>query len=338
MDIQFERDIVGWVQDARHLRLMQAYRSPVIQAGATFCMATAAPAPGLGPVMRNLKGVTTLMRDLIVDDPARDPGAARATRGRSWLRAPRATGERAATTRKRSREQWGHTIDTAAFPRPEFSRATAGVAGLAPMLGLRGPGRGTLIHTQIEDSVLHDAEHFARRHAHGMHPWARSLLGALLQRGLRPFKAEFIVHDADMRCATRIDLVAVDRTGRLHFIENKTGYANGKWHDVRGAAQAAREGTGARWRPDYLNALAFFPCTARNQAAVQAVLGARMAARMLRLPPETYSVAVARVSDDGVDYVPVADTFVKDVGSQLDATLASARRRPALPPGTARQQ
>lgn len=324
MDIQFERDIVGWVADAAALRTLHAYRSPVIQAGATYCMAVAPGEEGHGTVSsRRLKGVTTLMRELFYASDVPRPGATPAARAA-------AAGERRAA-RKRDRDQWGVSKGP---DKPSFTRPTAGVGGLSPLLALRGFERGTLIHQQIEDAVLHDADHFARRHPHGMHPWARSLMRALLARGLRPFKSEFIVHDPVLRLATKIDLVAVDQQGRLVFIENKTGYAGAAWHNVAaGGPSPSPKDDPHHWRQAYLSALAFFPCTARNRAVVQSVLGALMAVRTFGLGRATYRVAVARVDDDGVDYVAVTDDFVQRVAPLLYATIADARKR-VLPPGT----
>lgn len=307
MNLSYQRDIAEWVRTDRWLALVQAHQSPVAKEGGVFRLFSQDPAaPAALQRSYNLAGVTRLMADYVYRESGKRARPA-SSRGGKAGRAQRGM----------RKSQYGE--DTGGLGRPSAPEfAGAGKSDGHTMLRLTGPMRGTLVHRQIEDSVLHDNENFLRRHAQGMHPWARSLMKCLLKRGMRPFRAEFTVHDADMGAATQIDLLAVDQTGRLVFIENKTGYGGGDWMCVA-------EGTA--WRLDVLTALgASFPCNPRNRAVVQATLGALMAVRMLRLPEEAFAVLVLRVHDAAVDYVPVHPDFVRTTGLALYGALLAARR------------
>jgi hypothetical protein len=168
------------------------------------------------------------------------------------------------------------------------------------MMSLKGRVRGSLIHRHIMDRLTLDDENFLRRNTTGIHPWARRLLEVFVGRGWHPIAAEFPALDANINMATQNDLVAVDESGKLVFIEDKTGYADDAFNQVD-----------AVWSFELPAALrGRFPCTPRNRAIVQATLGALMAVSRLRLEDDAFSVWVARIDDSTVELFPVKQSFL----------------------------
>lgn len=165
---------------------------------------------------------------------------------------------------------------------------------LPPVLQLRGAKRGTLVHRQIEDFVYCESlEAMRRKPANhiGIHYFAPLLLLRMVALRTRPLLSEFRTHDASIGCATKVDTIGIDEYGRLVFFENKTGYSNGKF------TKLSRE----RWLcPALAERAARFPCTPRNKAVVQVVLGAAMTMRMLNIPAHMIRAIVLRVDEYGV--------------------------------------
>lgn len=194
--------------------------------------------------------------------------------------------------------------------------------GLQGRLG--GFMRGSLVHRQVEDAVLLDAENFLRRHPDGMHPWARALFDAISAMRLRPLVAEYVVYDLALGAAFRIDFIAVDRKGRLHVFETKTGYVGGAF---------ANDHHAGRWLPGFLDARAEsdLPCSPQNQAVIQATLGALMLARTLRLPTRAYKVCVVHLEQNKVRIVQVPRRFLVETGIPVYQHLVQCRQAETPP-------
>ncbi len=306
MNLSFERDICAWVRDRRALDTLMAFQSRVINTGGLY---TYMP---LNPAHRtySLKGLTRLMADILVavDDADEAPGP------RKKKRRARGAGLSADEVRRRR-------VRAATEPQFEVGPVRS-VPRRHVMDGLRGAVRGSRIHQEIEATVMLDAGSFARRYPEGINPWSRNLMEDIMKRGMRPFRAEFIVYDRAIGCATQIDLVAVDRDGTLVFIENKTGYGNGAW----------TKSGGAYWMTPALSRMPNFACTPRNKAIVQITLGAIMAAKMLGLRVGTYRLAVMRIDEHVIEYIPVDDAFMVQEGVALYHHLKAVRQRPPPPP------
>ncbi len=161
-----------------------------------------------------------------------------------------------------------------------------------PLRSQMGHERGTMIHAQMDALINMDPETFLHIHRYGAHPWAvASLKTMVLGKGWLPLRAEFPVADLELGMATRIDMVACTGAGRIVVIEYKTGYAGGKFD---------REDRN-EWSSPVLRRLAevgVWPCTPRNRAIIQCMLGADMLRRMWRIPfpLEMLCLYVVRVS------------------------------------------
>lgn len=167
---------------------------------------------------------------------------------------------------------------------------------------LTGVMRGSRVHREVEDAILMSPKVFLRKYPRGMRSDTRRLLGALDERGWRPFKAEFIVYDLDLGIATRIDLLAVNREGRVLFVENKTGYGNGTFID----------GPPGDWKVDLP-----FECTQKALALVQATMGLLMAVRLLRLDERAVEACVVQVDETALRWCPVPTEFIQENGANL---------------------
>lgn len=309
MNITYE-DILAWVRDPQWVQALVAHDSPVINTGGLYTYVSPPPPRGTGRT-RTLRGLTRVMaEDLLTPVDTGERGSGRG-RGRGRGRGKGRGGARGSDGLRVQRLRAATAPDLSARP-------TAGIARRSSTMdGLRGAVRGSYIHAQIEAVVMLDATSFARKYRHGMNAWARHLMQDLLRRELHPFKAEFVVYDLLLRCATQIDLVAVDAAGVLVFIENKTGYANGKW----------TEASDALWRTPVLANRRDFPPTPRNRAVVQITLGALMAARMLRLPAAAWRAAVMRIDESVIEYLPVPAAFITTDGFALYQYLAQLARQ-----------
>ena len=183
----------------------------------------------------------------------------------------------------------------------QLHRQTAARTRITPMelkgrhAKLTGVVRGMYIHRQIENYVRLTEEEFKNEYPEGMHPWAALLLREMLALNWRPFKAEFKVHDKEMGVGYSIDLMAVTQDGIILEIETKTGHSGGLFHTD----------TSWQWLPDSPFAGRGWPCTPRNRAIVQQLIGGTMAANNLRLPAEAYRLLVAHVDNMRVAFTEV---------------------------------
>ena len=199
--------------------------------------------------------------------------------------------------------------------------------------GATGAQRGSNIHEQVRDMVLHDARGFAQRHPRGKDVLTVKLLEDLVaRRHWQPLVSEYEVYDEAAGMATRIDLIAIKKDGTPVFIEIKSGYAKGVFDSLN---------------PDYYwraeTPLGRRRCTYADQAGVQVSLGAMMALRLFRAPLEAellrpidprrkiavikelntlvlekIEVVVARVDDFTEPDVRVVPTEVlEDIGARL---------------------
>ncbi len=160
-----------------------------------------------------------------------------------------------------------------------------------------GRMRGLIIHQQILDLVIMGVEAFHRKHQQAAHPWADSVLRLLINHGLRPLIAEKCVFDDDLKIATAIDLVCVDKSGELHFIELKTGYSSvAEWLGAHGGNMRAP-----------LHKV--LGNTAQNRAKVQCMMGAMMAIQGHGIDAD-FHCWVVHAHDNGADLIPIHPTWV----------------------------
>ena len=265
----FERDIASWVIESTWVRRIKTFESPVLREGDAYWLALPQ-----GKLER-LVGVTTIIdRALVVDDP--DTLLMRKLQ------------------RRRAREQEKNLYGKRRRKRTGARKIPLAVSPQSPLEALKGRELGNLVHRQLLDVLTSQTyEQFRDRPGNslGIHPYVPRVIKYLLKLGVRPFLAEFRVHDLRIQCATQIDMLAVDAVGRIAFIELKTGYSGGRYNE---------EHKGETWiNPALARHGTAFLCTPRNKAIVQVLLGAEMCIRELQIPRNMTRYIVLRIDKEG---------------------------------------
>lgn len=174
------------------------------------------------------------------------------------------------------------------------SRGKRGRPSPTVALAARGHQLGSKVHQQMADLVYMTAAGFEakwgrRENGGGVHVNTEALMQSILDRGMVPLRPEFLVYDLARGWATRIDMVALERrTGRLVFLEYKTGYGEGRF------LEPDRH---LRWREPQLRDHVE-PWSPKVSACTQLTLGTGMAAQLMRLPPEAFVMEVKHVDLD----------------------------------------
>jgi len=177
--------------------------------------------------------------------------------------------------------------------------------------------RGTIVHQQMYDLIMFDAQNVGRNHeilggtGYGKperHPWVDRLMERILARGDLPLKPEFLVADPEIGIATQIDLVTVnEQTGQLSFYEYKTASS-------REYFQARESGPFSRFLEQRLENSPY------TRAMLQASIGALMAMQMLNLQYD-FKVIVAVVTDTAVDIIDIGPKFLLETAADVYADL-----------------
>ncbi len=177
---------------------------------------------------------------------------------------------------------------------------------------MTGTQRGTIVHQQVRDFLWLDATAFARLHgAQGAHSWVARFHDTLLAMGWLPLACEFIVYDPTLRVGTAIDFVAVTRSGRLVFVELKTGYAGAAWTHSSGPMRGILGAAGMHDTP-------------ANRAMVQVTLGALLAVKGHDVDGR-FECWVVRINDEGQEMLQVRRHFIETMGPCIiDEWLAAA--------------
>jgi len=172
-----------------------------------------------------------------------------------------------------------------------------------------GVARGSLVHREIKQFVELDRSSFLKVNKGAMHPWTGVVLKELVSRGWMPAHSEYLVYDARIRVATAIDLVCANASGKLLFVELKTGHAN---NFVRSSGRMR-------------GVLSRFEDCPRSRACLQLAVSVLMALRETSLKPEDFECLVVRVDDSGVELHSVSHDFLYD--NAVSAYVEMATRR-----------
>lgn len=86
-----------------------------------------------------------------------------------------------------------------------------------------GLARGSKVHLQVADFVSLPLEQYKARHE-PVDPMTQAVLSCLHRLGYLGVHAEYLVYHEALGLGTAVDLVCLDRSGTLVFIELKTGY------------------------------------------------------------------------------------------------------------------
>lgn len=168
-----------------------------------------------------------------------------------------------------------------------------------------GSRRGTLVDSEVAQAVN---ESRPPRHA-----YTRLLFSALARAGLTPLAAQVPVGDPGSALGTGVDLVC-SRRGELYVLELKTG-----WNSVAYDLGSRR-----------MRGLGSLQDSPRNQHLLQLLVTRYLFRATFGL--QTCKAAVVRVSDDGVRFYKLSDSFlaleatvVRALAARVQAARAAAR-------------
>lgn len=158
---------------------------------------------------------------------------------------------------------------------------------------------GTQVHKEMHDFTVLDAKNFHKVYEGALHPYCERLFDVILKRQVwLPFLPEFDIYDEALGIGTSIDMVALDRDGRLVLLEFKTGYKN--YFD---SEDGYMHGTLAGMRN-----------TPQNQATLQLTSAAQILHRQYGVPLSDMLLYIMRIDDESLDIIPVDAQFVSHVG------------------------
>jgi hypothetical protein len=177
--------------------------------------------------------------------------------------------------------------------------------------------QGSQVHNQIDQVAKLGVNEFLDKND-SFHPFVLAVILALHVHHpeLRILKTEFLAGCPVLGIATRIDIVCVDKQGRIYVVETKTGSpTEHSWKGCNGRMRDVLE--------PYMGNSAY------NRAKVQAIAGAMMAilGTQLQLAHQVRCL-VAHVNDNQVKLKLVPDATVATLGPLIyEALLAHQSRR-----------
>jgi hypothetical protein len=272
----FDEAFRQWVKDPSPITRVHLHRSPILREGLGYVWAER---------RQRLMGLTTVIDDVMITYDAQVAQLQKEERRRLFKadrKSPRGGGGGGSRHVMRRRKNQ---------PKTAFDT-------------LSGAERGTLVHRQIVEVLFCPSADFFKNmpgNHLGMHPYVPRIMHLLLsyenrvlfpgRYGIRPLVANFRTYSPEFGIATEIDLMGVDQTGSVVFVELKTGY---------GAGRFERAMDGGLWTLPALNKLTrSFPLTPCNKAIIQIVLGGEMCIRELDLPRTMVRYVLLRVDDEG---------------------------------------
>jgi len=161
---------------------------------------------------------------------------------------------------------------------------------------------GTQVHKEMRDFTVLDSKNFTKQYGRSLHPYCARLLHVILERmDLLTFLPEFDIYDEALHIGTSIDMVCLDKAGKLVLLEFKTGYKN--YFDGEDGFMAAP--------------LSGMRNTPQNQATLQLTCSAQILHRKYDVPLQQMRLYIMRVDDETLDIIPVDDQFVSHVGAHV---------------------
>jgi hypothetical protein len=161
--------------------------------------------------------------------------------------------------------------------------------------------RGSQIHRELRDFVVLDGKNFKKNHKR-LHPYSSRILRVIIETmQLQPFLPEHDIYDDDLGIGTSVDMICLDKDGRLVLLEFKTGYKD-YFENADGYMQ---------------HCLAKMRNTIQNQATLQLSSAALILEKKYEIPLSDMRLYIIRVDDESIDVVPVDNTFVKTFGPSI---------------------
>lgn len=207
-----------------------------------------------------------------------------------------------------SKVYWSHSD---IYKQMRDMKKTTNGKGAGPITKQRakkGGGRfqglitGTQVHKEMRDFTVLDSKNFTKQYGRSLHPYCARLLNVILERmDLLPFLPEFDIYDESLHIGTSIDMVCLDKAGKLVLLEFKTGYKDyfdGEDGFMAGVLSGMRN-------------------TPQNQATLQLTCSAQILHRKYDVPLQQMRLYIMRVDDETLDIIPVDDQFVDEVGEHV---------------------
>jgi len=157
-----------------------------------------------------------------------------------------------------------------------------------------GTIRGTEVHRQLQDFIELDPKNYLKKHRNSTQSFMKRIMTYILRyTDWEPLRAEFDVFDETLRIGTSIDMVCVNREGRLIFIEIKTGYRN--YFDDHSGYMA--------------HSLSKLTDSPRHQAYIQLMTACMFVVRNHGIPVSRMALYVLRVDEDDVYPYPIDNDY-----------------------------
>lgn len=161
--------------------------------------------------------------------------------------------------------------------------------------------RGVHVHAQLRDFVVLDKKNFKKKYKE-LHSYCSKILSAIIGRlNLKVFISELDIYDESLGIGTSLDMVCLDKDGKLGILEFKTGHTK-SFDCPDGKMQLTLK--------DMRN-------TIQNQSIMQVFTGALILHRAYQIPLDQMKLYVIRVDDESLDIIPVQSEFLEKMATPV---------------------
>ena len=149
---------------------------------------------------------------------------------------------------------------------------------------------------------MYDRKFFCKKHKM-LHPWSKQILLHIITRmNWRPLKSEFNIYDEGLRIGTSIDMICLNKDGKLVFLEFKTGYKD---------YFTSHDGFMS-------HSLHFMRSSPLNWAVIQLIFSVLMVIRNFpQINLEDTESYVIRIDDENLQSFPIKNEFIQVMGKFL---------------------
>lgn len=160
---------------------------------------------------------------------------------------------------------------------------------------------GKKIHKQLEDFILLDKKNFRKIHNH-LHSWTDRILRYIMSdMSLQPLQGEFMIYDETLRIGTSIDMICVNKEGKLIFFEFKTGYKD-YFENNDGMMTKS---------------LFFMKNSPLNWATIQLITSVIMISKSHSIPLNDTLSYIIRIDDHDLDCYNIPNSFIKKTSHHI---------------------
>lgn len=169
--------------------------------------------------------------------------------------------------------------------------------------------RGTEVHMELKDFVEMNEKGFRKKYPL-IHEYTRRILLFISSMNWTPFIAEFNVFDEQLRIGTSIDMVCLDKiTGKVIFLEFKTGYANYFTNHTGYMRNSLKKLTNSPY----------------NQAHIQLIVSVLIVMKHHRLSVSEFEMYVIRVDEECLSPHKVSNDYLSSKATKIYRDLHQHR-------------